>query len=103
MPAAGIVCLRPAFRRAALDTQTIMNISRIERRVLGVLALGGRINPVRDDEGRTIDIECYTREGWLMSDCTLDLFKRLRSKKVIASKRGGPYRITREGLEMLRG
>jgi len=80
-----------------------MNISRIERRVLGVLALGGRIDPVRDDEGRTVDVECYTREGWVMSGCSFDLFKRLRAKQVIASKRSGPYRITREGLEMLRG
>lgn len=80
-----------------------MNISRIERRVLGVLALGGRINPIRDEADRIIDIECYSREGWLMSECTFDLFKRLRAKKVIASKRSGPYRITREGLELLRG
>ena len=79
-----------------------MNISRRERRVLGVLALGGRICLIRDDDGRTIDIECYTREGWIMSDCTLDMFKSMRSKKVIASVRGGPYHITRQGLEMLR-
>ncbi|CAN7282753.1 MULTISPECIES: YjhX family toxin [unclassified Devosia] len=79
-----------------------MNISRLERRVLGVLALGGRICLIRDDDGRTTDIECYTREGWVMTDCTLDMFKSMRSKKVISSTRGGPYRITRQGLEMLR-
>ncbi|MBO9587958.1 YjhX family toxin [Devosia sp.] len=79
-----------------------MNVSRQERRVLGVLALGGRICLIRDDEGKTIDIECYTREGWVMTDCTLDMFKSMRSKKVISSVRGGPYRITKHGLETLR-
>ena len=79
-----------------------MNISRRERRILSVLALGGRICLIRDDDGRTTDIECYTREGWVMSDCTLDIFKSMRSKKAISSVRGGPYQITRHGLEMLR-
>lgn len=80
-----------------------MNISRHERRVLNVLALGGRIILIRDDDGRALDSECYSREGWLLSDCTLDMFKRLRAKKVISSTGSGPYRITRLGLEMLRG
>jgi uncharacterized protein YjhX (UPF0386 family) len=79
-----------------------MNVSRRERRVLNVLALGGRIQLLRDDEGRTIEIECYTREGWLMTDCTHDMFKSMRAKKVISSVRSGPYRITKHGLEMLR-
>lgn len=80
-----------------------MNISRFERRVLNALALGGHITILRDDNGRAIDIECYSREGWLLSDCTFDLFKRLRAKKVIASKHGQAYRITRTGLLLLRG
>lgn len=79
-----------------------MNISRLERRVLNALALGGRILLLRDDDARVIDIECYTREGWVMSDCSLDMFKRLRARKLVASSGGGPYRITRLGLEALR-
>lgn len=79
-----------------------MNISRLERRVLHALALGGRILLLRDDDARVIDIECYTREGWVMSDCSLDMFKRLRARKLVASSGGGPYRITRLGLEALR-
>lgn len=84
------------------NPNTAMNISRHERRVLNVLALGGRITLIRDDDGKTLDIECFTREGWVMTDCTFDMFKRLRAKKAISSVRSGPYRISRLGLEMLR-
>ena len=42
------------------------------------------------------------REGWLLSLCTLDLFKALRRKGLIASSNGGPYRITRGGLQAVR-
>ncbi|WIY54378.1 YjhX family toxin [Devosia sp. YIM 151766] len=79
-----------------------MNVSKLERRVLNALALGGRIVPMRDDAQRIIEIDCYSREGWVLGDCTLDLFKRLRAKRLIASTGGGPYRITRQGLEALR-
>jgi uncharacterized protein YjhX (UPF0386 family) len=79
-----------------------MNISRHERRVLNVLAIGGRIVLLRDDAGRISAIECYSREGWLMRDCTLELFKSLRAKKAIHSTQSGPYRISRLGLELLR-
>lgn len=33
---------------------------------------------------------------------TLLLFKKLRSKKAIASQQSQPYRITRRGLELVR-
>jgi len=80
-----------------------MNISKHERRVLHALSLGGHIALVRDDNDRPVGIECYSREGWLLSDCTFDMFKRLRAKKVIASQGGQSYRITRTGLLLLRG
>ena len=73
-----------------------MNISRTEQRVLHVLALGGRINHSRN--GTKIDeILCVTRDGMILSDCTLPVFQRLRCKRLIASAGGGPYRITRLG------
>lgn len=79
-----------------------MNISRRERRVMNALALGGRILLIRDDDGKPIDTECYTREGWILSDCTFVMFKSLRAKKFVASQNSGPYRITRLGLLTLR-
>jgi uncharacterized protein YjhX (UPF0386 family) len=73
-----------------------MNISRTEQRVLHVLALGGRIDHSRN--GSKIDeILCITRDGLILADCTLDIFQRLRRKRLIASAGGGAYRISRLG------
>lgn len=73
-----------------------MNISRTEQRVLHVLALGGRIDHSRTG-AKIDDILCVTRDGMVLSDCTLAVFQRLRSRRLIASMGGGPYRITRLG------
>ena len=79
-----------------------MNISKPQQRTLHALAQGGLILLERDERGRAIGAECRTREGWRLSDCTLDLFKLLKRRRLIASRGGGPYHITREGLERLR-
>ena len=73
-----------------------MNISRTEQRVLHVLALGGRIDHSRTG-AKIDDILCVTRDGMILSDCTLPVFQRLRRRRLIASTGGGPYRITRLG------
>ena len=73
-----------------------MNISRTEQRVLHVLALGGRIDHSRTG-AKIDDILCVTRDGMILSDCTLPVFQRLRRRRLIASMGGGPYRITRLG------
>lgn len=73
-----------------------MNISRDEQRALHVLALGGRIEHVRSGT-KICDILCVTRDGLILTDCTLAVFRKLRSKRLIASEGGGPYRISRLG------
>ncbi len=79
-----------------------MNISKPEQRTLHALAQGGKIVIERDERGHLIAAECLTREGWALSGCDLVLFKALKRKRFIASRAGGPYRITREGLVAMR-
>ncbi len=79
-----------------------MNISKTQQRTLHALAQGGRIELLRDERGALTGVECLTGDGWLLTDCTLGVFKSLKQKRLIASRDGGPYRITREGLTHLR-
>lgn len=79
-----------------------MNISKHEQRTLHALAQGGRINQHKDDCGDIIAVDCITRDGWRLADCTLSVFRRLRRRRFIRSESGAPYRITREGLAAVR-
>jgi hypothetical protein len=79
-----------------------MNISRAEQRTLHALAQGGRILLTRDLAGDVVEAQCFTRDGWALADCTLPVWRKLRAKRLIASREGQPYRITREGLLRLR-
>ncbi|MEZ6023088.1 MAG: YjhX family toxin [Hyphomonadaceae bacterium] len=79
-----------------------MNISKQEQRTLHALAQGGRINHYKDDKGDIVEIDCLSRDGWRLDDCTLAIFRKLRKRRFIRSQGGGPYRITREGLEAVR-
>ena len=79
-----------------------MNISKTEQRVLHALAQGGRIAHRRDSDGRIVTADCFTREGHVLSDCTLGLFRKLKRRRLIASLDGQPYRITRLGLAAVR-
>jgi len=79
-----------------------LNISKPQQRTLHALAQGGRIIIERNDKGAIVAAECLTREGWRLGDCDLDVFKSLKKKRLIASRNGAPYGITREGLLNLR-
>lgn len=74
-----------------------MNISRSEQRVLHVLALGGRILHERGEGPKITSVTCVTREGMILSDCDLKVFDRLRRRRLIESRGGCPYRISRRG------
>lgn len=80
-----------------------MNVSKFEQRVLHALAQGAAIRVEKDEKGKIQSIICVTREGWVLADCTLPTFRRLKRRRLIASRNAGPYRITREGLGAVRG
>jgi uncharacterized protein YjhX (UPF0386 family) len=79
-----------------------VNISRSQQRTLHALAQGGRIVVERDDSGAIVAAECLTHTGFVLPDCTLDVFKALKRRRLIISRNGGPYRITRDGALRLR-
>lgn len=74
-----------------------MNISKEEQRALHVLARGGAMLVEKNDQGDIVAVNCATREGWSLADCTLAVFRKLKKRRLIASQGGGPYRITRDG------
>jgi len=75
-----------------------MDISRREQRILHLLAQGGWIEFNRFNN----HLACFTREGYGFSVPSLKLFRRMKYRKLIASKNSGPYAITRFGLKVVR-
>ena len=74
-----------------------MNISRHEQRALHVLALGGHILHERGDGPKITSVTCVSREGMILSGFDLALFQRLRRRRLIESRNGSPYRISKHG------
>lgn len=70
--------------------------------MLHALAQGGRIVAIKNEKGNIASVECFSREGWLLNQCTLLIFQQLRRKKSISSRNSGPYCINRRGLELVR-
>jgi uncharacterized protein len=79
-----------------------MNVSKYEQRVLHALAQGGAIHHRHCERGHIVEIDCLTRDGWRLDDCTMAVFRKLKAKRLIGSLGGGPYRVTREGLRAVR-
>ncbi|TIT88014.1 MAG: hypothetical protein E5W59_19550, partial [Mesorhizobium sp.] len=72
-----------------------MDISRIEQRILHLLAQGGRIEIKKNDSRKIASVQCLTRDGWRYPGVDLELLRKLKRKKAVSSSGGGPYRITR--------
>ena len=79
-----------------------MNVSKYEQRVLHALAQGGYVRHFKNGKGDIVEVDCVTRDGWRLADCTLPVFRRLRKRGLISSRGGAPYRITRFGIEVVR-
>lgn len=79
-----------------------MDISRAEQRILHLLAQGGTIELIRNDDRKMEKLLLRTREGWVFSGLDIKTFRKLKRKKAIASAGGQPYRITTRGLELVR-
>ena len=81
-----------------LHKDTIMNISKAEQRVLHALAQGGFIQFERAANGRVYKAICFNRDGYAMVGFTLAVFNKLKKKRLIRSRGGKAYQISREGL-----
>ncbi|MEL6873878.1 MAG: YjhX family toxin [Pseudomonadota bacterium] len=79
-----------------------MNISKAEQRVLHTLAQGGHIRHKRNHNAKIDEVMCVTRDGYILSDCTLKLFARLKRRGLIISHGGRPYRISQLGRKSVR-
>ncbi|MBL8569010.1 MAG: hypothetical protein JNK84_07985 [Phreatobacter sp.] len=74
-----------------------MNISKTERRALDMLSTGGKIVLERDSRNRPVAADFISREGWFLEGYGFPEFQSLRAKRLIVSRNGGDYAISRDG------
>ncbi len=79
-----------------------MDISRAEQRILHLLAQGGWLTVRKSSSGAIQSVACFTRDGWEAPSCERRHFRKLRRLRAIRSTGGGPHRITRRGLALVR-
>ncbi len=70
--------------------------------MLHVLAQGGPIRTERGSNERLVEEDCFTRDGSVPVDCTLELVAKLRRKRLTGSRNAGPCRITAPGRRSVR-
>lgn len=75
-----------------------MSISKIERRTLEMLSLGGKIVLEKDERNRPTQADFVTREGWFLDGSGLKEFRSLKTKGFVSSCNGGDYVISKDGL-----
>lgn len=63
---------------------------------------GRRIEIEKNESRKIASVLFLTRDGWRYPGFDLELFRKLRRKKAVSSTDGGPYRITRRGLALVR-
>ena len=78
-----------------------MDINRAEQRILHLLAQGGWIEHHKNN-AKIAEVKCFSRDGWLYPGLDLELFRKLKRLRSIASSGGRPYRITERGLALVR-
>ncbi len=79
-----------------------MNISKAEQRTLHVLARGGAIFVEKNEKGKIVKVDCASPEGWVLADCTLAVFLKLKRRRLVCSTNSGPYRATMKGRKSVR-
>lgn len=56
----------------------------------------------RADNGKIRDVTCFTRDGHVLTDCTLEVFQRLQKRRFVHSRNGSPYQISKLGIVSVR-
>lgn len=69
---------------------------------VAVLAQGGHIRFERASNGRVMEADCFTHNGMIYSDMTLEILQRLKRKRLIESRNSSPYRISDKGRRSVR-